>query len=150
MTNKRTLIVSRCDQLFRKLVLIAADNRCQATGQWDIPLEVHHLVCKRRKFQTRWLLDNGVAVSISAHARLGNDPVLNRVWGRRLLGDLQYDYILSVAREQVPLSQGWLLSVENDLNKQIIKWKRASEDPDFFLNRRKAIGFKDRGRKNGI
>ena len=139
MKRTKASVKLSCDKLFRQLVLIASDERCQATGQRDIALEVHHLVVKRRPLETRWLLDNGVSVSPVVHRKLEASPKLNEEWGRLLLGNLQYDYIMRLGRTHRPWTLSDIIDSETELRRQISKWERAARSTDFWLTMRRAV-----------
>ncbi len=139
MATKRQNIILRCDKLFRELVLISSDNTCQATGLKGVPLQAHHLVVKRRALPTRWLLSNGVSLSINAHSILEHNPIINEKWGRKLLGDLEYLNVIEIARIQVPIPVYKLLEEESRLKIEIAEWKKKESRPDFWAICRKTV-----------
>lgn len=69
----------RMSQLWRKVVLINAHNRCYICKKWfpDEGLEAHHIIKRVRKI-TRWLPENGTALCHECHRELHNKNKIKR------------------------------------------------------------------------
>ena len=76
---KKCLSEGRMGQLWRKVVLIKAHNRCYICHKWfdDSGLEAHHIIKRSRKI-TRWLPENGVALCHECHRELHNKNKVKR------------------------------------------------------------------------
>jgi len=64
--SKRRAIVRKLDKLWAEIVKIRAGYRCQRCGKKSNNLQAHH-ICGRRKYSTRWVIENGVALCAACH-----------------------------------------------------------------------------------
>ena len=76
---KKCLSDGRMNQLWRKVVLINAGNRCFICKKWfdDSGLQCHHIIRRIKKI-TRFLPENGVALCHDCHRKLHNQNKVKR------------------------------------------------------------------------
>lgn len=92
----KKVIIGKLDKVWSELIKLKDGNKCKKCGKVD-GLSSHHIF-GRRKFSTRWDLDNGITLCDQHHTKDGSfsahlTPKMFEIWLKIKIGKETYEQL---------------------------------------------------------